>query len=515
MSTKSEKEKIKKPITTDDEIVEEENKSIILLVIGILLVILLIIGVISYLNFKDKDKKDNNNNKDNQKEVIDKEEDKEEEVVPVTDNSVNTYVPTTKVNNPVVTKYTVEYYNGEVLISKTEVENGKNITSITLEGLEDTQVVKYWYYLDGEGNEVIFDFESDTVTSNLKLYAKIVDLFEKIEYISEEEVTGYDDYIDYDSETGEFTVPTDVIRFTFKVGEKNIYAVKKDNVWTFNASLEIISVKNATEGNIKEEFKDDHNYNKVSFTAAIENNDVIITETSQMKSYNNGYADEKWYGIILNLNIPLDKLESISGYSIESIDREFGNLFGASENEVLLWLKGSDENTERSIVFENTESGQQLTVVIKFNSVLAKAKETAKEELEDELEKYTEEDYTEENWILLNSHKTTGDTTIDNATTLLEVETAKNNAIVEMDSVKTNEELLDDAKTQAKSELATELLLYSEIDYLPENWTLLNNHKTDGDTAIDSATNIPAVESAKTEAIENMEKVEKIIPEDD
>ncbi len=191
MSTKSEKEKIKKPITTDDEIVEEENKSIILLVIGILLVILLIIGVISYLNYKDKEKSNNNsNNKDNQKEVIDKEDDEQEEENQVTDNSVNTYVPTTKVNNPVsVTKYTVEYYNGEVLISKIEVENGKNITSLTLEGLEDTQVVKYWYYIDDEGNEVIFDFESDTVTSNLKLYAKIVSYYE-VQFLNynEEEV---------------------------------------------------------------------------------------------------------------------------------------------------------------------------------------------------------------------------------------------------------------------------------------------------------------------------------------
>lgn len=173
MSTRKTKVKIKKPITNDEEILEEnEKKSLILLGLGILLVIVVIIGIIVYLNFNKVEKDNDKPGKDNDIEVV---EPKDDTVIKEEDN-YNYYTnPVTIVSKPTVTKYTVEYYNGDELLTTSEVESGKNISkyNLTLEGM---QKLKYWYYLV-DGNEVIFDFNSDTVTSDLKLYAKIVNQY--------------------------------------------------------------------------------------------------------------------------------------------------------------------------------------------------------------------------------------------------------------------------------------------------------------------------------------------------
>lgn len=85
----------------------------------------------------------------------------------------------------------------------------------------------------------------------------------------------------------------------------------------------------------------------------------------------------------------------------------------------------------------------------------------------------------------------------DTLTRLIDIEAALNDLIT-----------LSDAKTAAKDALSTALAGYGEDDYTSENWTLLNQAKTDGDTAIDHATTVDDVTTAKDSALAAMAAVE-------
>ncbi len=90
---------------------------------------------------------------------------------------------------------------------------------------------------------------------------------------------------------------------------------------------------------------------------------------------------------------------------------------------------------------------------------------------------------------------------IDNATTIDAVNTAKNNAINAVNAIKTTAEKLTDAKSSAKEELDTLLAGKNENDYDADDWTALNQAITNGKDAIDNATTIDAVNTAKNNAI--------------
>ena len=142
---------------------------------------------------------------------------------------------------------------------------------------------------------------------------------------------------------------------------------------------------------------------------------------------------------------------------------------------------------------------------------LAAAKISAKAELEDALEEYTEENYSASNWIALTTAKTDGDSEIDNAGNLAGVTSAKEAAIAAMDAVKTlaeeSADALAAAKISAKADLATALGTYKESSYTASNWTALNKAKTDGDAAIENSTAIDGVTTAKNAAITAMAAV--------
>jgi putative heme iron utilization protein len=82
-----------------------------------------------------------------------------------------------------------------------------------------------------------------------------------------------------------------------------------------------------------------------------------------------------------------------------------------------------------------------------------------------------------------------------------------------MAAVKTLAQELTDAKTAAKGDLNTALSGYSQANYSTANWTALTKVKTDGDTAIENAASITAVETAKTTAINAMAAVKTLAQE--
>lgn len=139
-------------------------------------------------------------------------------------------------------------------------------------------------------------------------------------------------------------------------------------------------------------------------------------------------------------------------------------------------------------------------------TLLAEAKTAATDQLNSEYAKYKATDYTNANYELLTEKYNAGLSAIGGARTVDAVETALETAIAEMAAIKTNAQILAEAKTAAKSELGTEKAKYSQSDYTI-NWSVLEQAYNDGLTAIDASKTTSAVDTAKQAAIAAMAAV--------
>lgn len=149
-----------------------------------------------------------------------------------------------------------------------------------------------------------------------------------------------------------------------------------------------------------------------------------------------------------------------------------------------------------------------LDAVPTFAETLAAAKAAAFADLASALASSLEANYTPANWIALVTAKTNSENTINAATNLAGVEAAKNSALLAMDAVATITETLAAAKASALQDLATTLAIALEANfYTAENWAALKAAKTDGDTAINAATDLAGIIAAKDAALAAMSTV--------
>ena len=164
--------------------------------------------------------------------------------------------------------------------------------------------------------------------------------------------------------------------------------------------------------------------------------------------------------------------------------------------------------TEAVTTAKNNAVDAVNAVKTKAQKALDNAKTSAKADLDTLLGTKTESDYDEADWTTLTQAITDGKTAIDNATTTEAVTTAKNNAVEAVNAVKTKaQKALDNAKTSAKADLDTLLGTKTESDYDEADWTTLTQAITDGKTAIDNATTIEAVTTAKNNAVDAVNAV--------
>ncbi|MCW1922936.1 ice-binding family protein [Luteolibacter arcticus] len=147
-----------------------------------------------------------------------------------------------------------------------------------------------------------------------------------------------------------------------------------------------------------------------------------------------------------------------------------------------------------------------MDAVPTYAETLAAAKAPALNDLATALASYLETDYTAGNWTMLNDAKTNGTVAIDAATDPAGVATARNAALAAMDAVPTIAETLAVAKAAAMSDLATTLATYLEASYYTaEKWTMLTTAKTNGEIAINAATDLAGVTAAKDMALAAMQ----------
>ena len=120
-------------------------------------------------------------------------------------------------------------------------------------------------------------------------------------------------------------------------------------------------------------------------------------------------------------------------------------------------------------------------------------------------------DYTAENWTALNTAFTDGNIAINAAADPAGVATAKAGALAAMDAVPTFTETLEAAKGAALDDLTTALATFQQANYTAGNWTALTTAKTNGDVALNAATDPAAVTIAKNSALAAMDAVPTIV----
>ena len=140
-------------------------------------------------------------------------------------------------------------------------------------------------------------------------------------------------------------------------------------------------------------------------------------------------------------------------------------------------------------------------------TLLAEAKTAATDQLNSEYAKYKATDYTNANYELLTDKYNAGLTAIGGARTVDAVETALETAIAEMAAIKTNAQILADAKAAAKQAVNEAFAAYNEQDYTVDNWSALVKVKDDGLAAIEAAAKTDVAAEAGEAAIAAMAAV--------
>ena len=148
-----------------------------------------------------------------------------------------------------------------------------------------------------------------------------------------------------------------------------------------------------------------------------------------------------------------------------------------------------------------------LAAVKNDATLLAEAKTAATDQLNSEYAKYKATDYTNANYELLTEKYNAGLSAIGGARTVDAVETALETAVAEMAAIKTNAQILADAKAAAKQAVNEAFAAYNEQDYTVDNWSALVKVKDDGLAAIEAAAKTDVAAEAGEAAIAAMAAV--------
>ncbi len=147
------------------------------------------------------------------------------------------------------------------------------------------------------------------------------------------------------------------------------------------AEMQINSVTAAVPKAIKPEtepHKAEIEFNQSAFTVEKTYEDeaktvvnVNVNETSLMKSWEANGQTAKWFGLMVDLNIPISDIttdESI--YKIEDVDRTYSLLSWENNGEqLIIWLSDNDAEQGFTITFTDKVTGKEVTVSVKFNGL--------------------------------------------------------------------------------------------------------------------------------------------------
>ena len=125
-----------------------------------------------------------------------------------------------------------------------------------------------------------------------------------------------------------------------------------------------------TDDILSDPFGEDIKFNQESISISINKNIINVTENRGMKNWNNGHSDEQWYAILLDLGIPKDRITTLEGYTIEEVDKIEADRLGAtSENQFVVWLRGSDTTDSKIITFVDNETNEAIALTFNFKGM--------------------------------------------------------------------------------------------------------------------------------------------------
>lgn len=248
------------------------------------------------------------------------------------------------------------------------------------------------------------------------------------------------------------------------------------------------------------------------------------------KAYNDGKAEINAAAAIEAVNSALQKatdamaavksdatlLKEEQAKAIDELNREFESYKVTDYNQNYkdiqnLYNQGMSA-IEGAETVEDVQTALRTAVygmkAVKSDAVLlAEAKAAATKAVQEAFDGYKAQDYNADNWESLENFKEDGIKAIANASRISDVEKFRDEAIANMATVKTNAQILDEAKTLAKTELKAAFDKYNQADYT-QNWSALEKAYNDGVAAIDKAELPSQVTSAKEAAVNAMAAVQ-------
>lgn len=269
----------------------------------------------------------------------------------------------------------------DVVFNRTlaNVEAGNGVTAkwyaLVLK-FDDKGVMPYYYY-DGEDNFSIYANNYGIEPSDIEdAYrhvegAGLYDYGYVVIWLSAEET---------DLEEGKtINFFTDDDQIVFPLTIKSTYN-EEENVYL---SLEGASTINPQNFNDGDAFLDELIANSEGLSASVEDNTVTISYDKPFISYNNGFRDDEWFGVILDLGVDPSLIEvtgdsstelSFPMYSIDAVDRDAAQVERlAGENytdtSFVVWLRTSKFNGNAlTLTFEqvNNEYNSQDSIEITF-----------------------------------------------------------------------------------------------------------------------------------------------------
>ena len=248
------------------------------------------------------------------------------------------------------------------------------------------------------------------------------------------------------------------------------------------------------------------------------------------KAYNDGKAEINAAAAIEAVNSALQKatdamaavksdatlLKEEQAKAIDELNREFESYKVTDYNQNYkdiqnLYNQGMSA-IEGAETVEDVQTALRTAVygmkAVKSDAVLlAEAKAAATKAVQEAFDGYKAQDYNADNWESLENFKEDGIKAIENASRISDVEKFRDEAIANMAAIKTNAQILAEAKELAKTELKAAFDKYNQADYT-QNWSALEKAYNDGVAAIDKAELPSQVTSAKEAAVNAMAAVQ-------
>ena len=244
----------------------------------------------------------------------------------------------------------------------------------------------------------------------------------------------------------------------------------------------------------------------------------------QIEIVNYEIYDRSYLRLITNQYIELLK-EGSAALSVTSSNipntRYFQGPYpwGSYENAALTIQVGNVNLNEVEVVivfkFAFVDDSTQDIAIILSNGVakdLSYLKQKYISELEDYLtiNDYVEEKYSSENWLLLEQAKNRGKDEINSAASVIEVISILEETKNSLDKMPQKDEIINEAKSNAITELNDYVNSFDEAEYSASNWDLIQQELNNGINNINNATYIKAIEEALINAKESIIQIPRL-----